>query len=176
MPQMRISKVVQNDMHFTRTTTFLLLDEPPQTVLALNQHETVLAGPMHSPSQQDASLTEPLTIDFLANVLHALGGTTEEIALTSRSEGGLYVQVHLRDQHGQHTVAACLDDALQLARQENCNISVAPEILERRAVKLANYGATLQEQIAAVERLAESNPTALRPSNTEYEPHNLDFS
>lgn len=176
MPQIQILKVIPKDIHLTRITTFLLLDEQQQKILALNLRERMQVGPMRNSSPQDASMMEPLTIDFLTNVLHALGGTIEEIALTALPDNRLYAQVHLRDQQGLNTVAARLDDALLLARRENCKISAAQEILERNAVDLANYGATRQEQIAAVERLIERDPEALRPAHREKEPRNLDFS
>lgn len=68
MSQMRILKIVVQNKHHTQITTFLLLDAQQQRVLALSLYETIPVGPMRVSAQQGATATEPLTIDFLAQV------------------------------------------------------------------------------------------------------------
>ncbi|QBD80867.1 bifunctional nuclease family protein [Ktedonosporobacter rubrisoli] len=174
MSQMQILKIARKTEHFTHSTTFLLLDEPQQHVLVLELQETIERSPIRSSSQKDPTLSQPLTIDFLSNTLHALGGTLSEIELAELAGGKLYAQVHLQEQDGEHVVRASLNDALLLAEREQCKIFVPEEILARRAVSLADYGATPEEQLARVKHLAEESPAALRPALKE--PNNLDFA
>ncbi|HET8843462.1 MAG TPA: bifunctional nuclease domain-containing protein, partial [Ktedonobacteraceae bacterium] len=132
MPQMKISKVTRNIRGYTYITTFLLLDEQQQRIMVLQLQDHKRPGPMYATSQQDKATVEPLTIDFLVNVLHALGGTIEEITLDSLPGDVLYARVHLRDQDGLQIIKTPLDDALWLAHREHSKISVPPETLDQQ--------------------------------------------
>ncbi len=174
MPQMSIFKVLHTTIRFSRTTIFLLLDEQQQRLLALQGREQVPSVPLQITAAQGAVPAEPLTSDFLASVLHALGGVLEEIAIDTLPNERLSARLHLRDQRGLHSVNANLNDALRLAHPEQSRISVSEEVLARRAVSLADYGATEQESLAEISRRAEQDPDTLRPPARE--PLNLDFS
>jgi len=174
MPQMSIFKVLHTTIRFSRSTIFLLLDEQPQRLLALQLWEQTSHIPLQATAAQGAVPAEPLTSDLLASVLHALGGALEEIAIDTLPNEHLYARLHLRDQRGLHSVNANLNDALRLAHREQSRISVSEEVLARRAVSLADYGATEQESLTEISRRAEQDPDSVRPPARE--PLNLDFS
>ena len=180
MPHMSIFKVlrhVQRPHHalsYSAPITFLLLDEEQQRLLALQLWERSSSTSTQADAEQRTIPTEQLTNDFLAGVLHALGGTLEEIDIDTRPDERLYARLHLRNQSGLHTVNSSLNDALRLAHREQSRISVNEEILVQRAVSLHNFGATWPERLAEVSRRAEQNPDSLRRSARE--PLNLDFS
>ncbi|GHO96551.1 hypothetical protein KSF_065990 [Reticulibacter mediterranei] len=174
MAQMSILEVLKNTLRYTTTTTFLLLDEQRQRLLVLTLRE------QSSPTMTQAATTRgsvpasPLTNDFLANVLHALGGALEEVAIDTLFGERLGAQLHLRDQRGLHMVNASLKDGLLLAQREQSRISVSEDVLVRRSVTLAHYGKTEAEQFAEIVRRAQQDPTSLRPPVQEV--LNLDFS
>ena len=172
MAQMSIFKVLHNTIRFG--STFLLLDEQQQRLLALQLWEQTSPIPIQVATARGAVPTEPRTLDFLASVLHALGGTLEEIAIDTLPNEHLYAQLHLRDQRGLHSINASLNDGLRLAQREQSRIWVSEEILAHRAVGLADYGATEQESLAEISRRAEHDPASLRPPARE--PLNFDFS
>src|SRR5712692_11104356 len=174
MPQMSIFKVLHTTIRFSHTTIFLLLDEQQQRLLALQSREQVPSVPLQATAAQGAVPAEPLTSDFLASVLHALGGVLEEIAIDTLPNEHLSARLHLRDRRGLHSVNANLNDALRLAHPEQSRISVSEEVLARRAVSLADYGATEQESLAEISRRAKQDPDSLRPPARE--PLNLDLS
>jgi len=179
MPQMSIFKVLhsaQRPPHaisYSTPITFLLLDEEQQRLLALQLWESSPTSTQVD-AERRAVPTEQLTNDFLAGVLHALGGTLEEIDIDTRPDGRLYARLHLRNQRGLHTVNSSLNDALRLAHREQSRISVSEEILVQRAVSLENFGTTRPERLTEISRRAEQNPDSLHRSARE--PLNLDFS
>jgi len=144
MPQVNILKVAQNTGKLSMTT-FLLLDEQQQRLLAFQLRDQTSSIPIQTAIRKETLPTEPQTLDFFASALHALGGTLEEIAVDILPEKQLYAQLHLRDQRGLHVLNASLDDGLRLAQREKSRISVSEEILAQRAVNLADYGATEAE-------------------------------
>ncbi len=174
MTQMSILDVLKHTTRYTTTTTFLLLDEQRRCLLALKLREQSFSTITQVAATQESVPASPLTNDFLANVLHALGGTLEEIAIDTLFGERLGAQLHLRDQRGLHMVNASLNDGLFLAQREESRISVSETILARRAVFLADYGETEAEQLAEIVRRAEQDPTSLRPPVQEA--LNLDFS
>lgn len=175
MAQMRILKVLKSAIKYSPTTTFLLLDEQRQHLLSLQfREQTSIASQVVAPPEGSVPAS-PLTNDFLANVFHALGGTLEEVAIDTLFGKRLGAQLHLRDQRGQHMIKASLKDGLLLAQREQSRISVGDAILEKRAVCLADYGATEAEQLAEVVRRAEQDPGSLHPPVQEAA-INLDFS
>jgi bifunctional DNase/RNase len=174
MAQMSILEVLKNTTRYTTTTTFLLLDELRQRLLALKIREQSFPTITQATATQESVPAEPLTNDFLANVLHALGGTLEEIAIDTLFGERLGAQLHLRNQQGLHMVNASLKDGLLLAQREQSRISVSEAVFARRAVYLADYGKTEAEQLAEIVRRAEQDPTSLHPPVQEA--LNLDFS
>jgi bifunctional DNase/RNase len=174
MAQMSILKVLKNTSRYSTTTTFLLLDEQRQRLLALQLREQTSPAVIPAAATRGTVAASPLTNDFLANVLHALGGALEEIAIGTLFGERLGAQLHLRDQRGWHMVNASLKDGLLLAQREQSRISVSEAILAQRAVRLADYGATEAEQLVEILRRAEQDPNSLHPPVQEA--LNLDFS
>jgi bifunctional DNase/RNase len=172
MPQMSICKIQYRTFGLNATTTFQLLDEQ-QHLLLLQFNESAFPVSISTVTAQDAIPAEPLTNDFLASVLHALGGTLEEIAIDALPGGQLYARVHLHDQGRLHIINASLKDALHLAHREQSRISVSDAILARKALSLPDYGATVQESLSTIERLAEIDPNSLY--RVAQQPRNLDF-
>lgn len=173
MPQMSICKMHSHTFGLTTTTTFLLLVEQ-QHLLLLQFNESAFPVSIATVPAQDAIPAEPLTNDFLVSVLHALGGTLEEITIDTLPGGQLYARVHLHEQGRLHIINASLKDALRLAHREQSRIFVSDEILARKALSLADYGTTPQESLTTIERLAEIDPDSLH--RVAKEPRNLDFS
>jgi bifunctional DNase/RNase len=130
MPQMRIFKVLQTTIRFSRTTIFLLLDEQQQRLLALQGWEQVPSVPLQATAARGVVPAEPLTSDFLASVLHALGGVLEEIAIDILPNEHLSARLHLRDQRGLHSVNANLNDAFRLAHPEQSTTSWTSSTLD----------------------------------------------
>lgn len=173
MAQMSILKVLKHTIKYSTTTTFLLLDEQRQRLLALQLREQTSPTSMQAATPGGTVPASPLTNDFLANVLHALGGTLEEITIDTLFGERLGAQLHLHDQRGRYMVNASLKDGLLLAQREQSRISVSEAVLEKRAVRLTDYGATEGEQLAELVRRAEQG-NSLRPRVQEA--LNLDFS
>lgn len=172
MVQMSIWKVLKNSMR--DGMTFLLLDEQRQHLLALQIWVPTSRIVTQAATTRGIVPAEPLTNDFLSNVLHALGGTLEEIAIDILFGKQLGAQLHLRSRQDLHMINASLKDGLLLAQREQSRISISEAILARRAVRLADYGATEAEQLAELLHRAEQDPDALRPPVQEA--LNLDFS
>jgi RNA polymerase sigma factor (sigma-70 family) len=123
--------------------------------------------------KQDTAITEPDTTDFLVQMIGALQGKVEEVAIEALYEDVLYARVALRGQHGRHALKARVGDALLLAIREQSPISVAKAVFDRLAIALADYGQTQEQQLAALEQLAEWSPHLLQSRQA---PDNLDFS
>jgi len=125
------------------------------------------------------AVAEPLTIDLIISIIHALDGTIEEMEIDTLQEEIIYARLRLRGQDGEHFVVDTrFNDALSLAVRLNTPISIAEELMERSGICLAEKGENWEQQLEAVVAMAHQAPSAIMnsqpPINTR--PHNLDFT
>lgn len=167
---------------------FVLLDEQHQMALPLlfTDVRSPLPDVRSTPdvSYDEINSTEPLTSDFIVHIIHALGGTIEEISIDALHEDLLYAHVRLHTNSASHTLKARLDDALLLALRLNCPLTVGEDVLYRMGVSLVGKGETQEKQIDAVIalmiwlplRISPHPPVTFNSLLTSGTPRNLDFT
>jgi len=172
--RLHLVKVVHRKQPFYESRYLLLLDEqkrrawlpsvsdfrPPDTRMDLPTPQT-----KPSPEEDSSKL--------LVQMIHALEGKVEEIAIEELYEDLLYARVTLRGQNGQHIVKARLDDALRLVMHEQPPVTIAEAVFEYLSITLADYGQAQEQQLATIEQLVLDSPSLLC---SRREPDNLDFS
>ncbi|HET8843463.1 MAG TPA: bifunctional nuclease domain-containing protein, partial [Ktedonobacteraceae bacterium] len=175
MLHLKLVNTLQHKQHFSHTITLILLDEQTQRIWSPRLTKIIQSqNQVHLALEEEAAITLPDTTSFLADMVHALKGKVEEVAIDAVYEDLLYARVRLSGQRGQHTIKARFDEALLLAIHEDSPIMVAETILDQQAINLAEYGETQQQQLATIEALAEQAPYQLQPRAQR--PYNLDFS
>ncbi len=180
MVPVTVAKIQTQEKMGWVVTSLLLLDEHKQRVLPLwFYHIDAVVGelPVQTSLQQDltaAALARPLTLDLLMRLLNTLGGTLEGIEIDFLQGEVLSAHVSLRDQqHNQHRVSACLNEALALAVRCSSTIQVSETVLERKGVVLAAYGTNLEQQLETIFHLLCTGSERL---HLKKEPYNLDFT
>ncbi|QBD80868.1 sigma-70 family RNA polymerase sigma factor [Ktedonosporobacter rubrisoli] len=173
MHYLKLVKAVQESHMFSKLTLPILLDEAGQRawIPRLSAY-TYMHTQKNLALEQDEP--EPDTTDFLVDMLHALKGRVEEVAVEVLYEDLLYARVRLQGARGAKTLKARFEDALQLAIREQSPIAVAEEVLERQAIALSDYGETQPEQLASIEQLIEQRSYSALARREEAS--NLDFS
>ncbi len=165
----------------------VLLDEQHQMALPLlftNIRSHLSDIRTRTFSYDEAVSSEPLTSDFIAHILAALGGTIEEISIDALQDDLLYAQVQLHTSNGSHTLKARLEDALFLAFRLHCALTVAEEVFHTMGVSLVGKGETQEQQIDTIVAMMRWLPlrTTSQPAAnfnsllTSSTPRNLDFS
>jgi bifunctional DNase/RNase len=72
----------------------------------------------------------PLTHDLLLDVMEALGGRIERIAVSDVRQGTYIADLHLATPRGEEVVDARPSDSLALAARTNAPVEVAPSVFE----------------------------------------------
>ncbi len=132
----------------------LLLDEPGQRVLPVWidnwEIQEQYRFQMHPSHVQSSKLSEPLTIDFIANLLQVLSGTLQSVELDELQEDILYTKLSIRaaNEETVHNINARLNDGFPLGLRVNSAFSVADTLLERKGIRLTDVTASsLEAQI-----------------------------
>ena len=163
-------------------TTVVLVDKARQQALVLwfkNERDFSSRMRMFSSAQQKAAAAEPLTTDFIMDILQALHGTLDGVEIDALQADILYARVKLRDLDGvQQRIKARLENALPLVIESHCSIDVAEAVLEHQGIKLAEFGETFEQQLDALVRQAQQSfrvgtSQAISALKT---PRNLDFT
>lgn len=116
---------------------------------------------------------QPLTLDFITNILNALGATLEALHLDTLRGTKLYAIVHLRVQGKLHRIKASINDALTLALCLDCPLFIAKETFESIGIDLTdNKEETLEQKLEAIVNKVSFTPVPV----TERSPRNLDFN
>lgn len=150
MSTMRLARIQRQEKQYR--TVIVLVDEQNQRGLPLwfsNARDLAQQFRMQQSSQQPP-LREPLTTDFIVDILQALEGTVEMIKIDVLQEDILFASLQVRDSRGQHSIKARLDDALPLALRLRTPFAVADELLETRGILLSEKGNSPEEQLDAL--------------------------
>jgi len=180
MVPMTLARVQQQEKLLR--TTVVLVDKPRQQALLLwfmTEHDFSSHMRMFTSTQQKAAAAEPLTTDFIMNILQALHGTLDGVEIDTLQADILYARVKLRDPDGaQQRIKARLENALPLVIESHCSIDVAEEVLERQGIKLAEFGETFEQQLDALVRQAQQrfHLGTSQAISTVKVPRNLDFA
>ena len=165
----------------------VLLDHQRERVLPLKLTRAAkqpLATRIYDMSLQGPDLSDPVGIDFVANLLQAMGGTIEEVRIEELQEHVLYAKVRLKSQSGSHEVKARVSDGLSFAMQTNSPIFVENTILDRLGMDLPmDDGRPWEHRFKEMmlrfagmpipAGLAQSKPRFKQPENMHFE-HGLD--
>ena len=177
MTTMKVVKVVPQEQR----ALVILLDLPGKHVLPLwlNPMEAFpLAVLTRQASRQEAP-NEPSSIDFVANLLRATGGTLQAVHIDELQDRLLYARLLLQSSTGNHEIKARLGDALALAVHEGSPIMVADDVLKSIGVSLSpTGGVTVDEQLErTIQTLTTRTPFSSSPGLPRVkEPQNLDFT
>jgi len=89
----------------------VLVDEQKERAIPFRYRNQSEYGP-DKPLQKNA-VAGPLTMDFIVNVIHGLGGTIEEMEIDALQEDIIYARLCLHSRKGERsTINTRLDDAL----------------------------------------------------------------
>jgi bifunctional DNase/RNase len=88
------------------------------------------------------SFFRPLTFNFFANLLKAIGATLEEVRIESLKDNTFYSVVKIKSGTITREVDARPSDAMALALLCECPIMVAEDVLARASVKLPDSAVT----------------------------------
>jgi RNA polymerase sigma factor (sigma-70 family) len=180
MVTVTLAKVLNRVKTYHSRTILVLLEEQHQRALPLwfRDRQAHQSGHVQPLSQEKEIPLEPLTTDFLAQILSASETTVEEIAIDALQGEILYARVKVRSVNTTRIVKAHLNDALPLALRLNCPLAVSKEILTNRGISLADWGKTREQQIDAVAELAFRTPMMHSHSQETlrfFVPRNLNF-
>ena len=178
MMKVSIAKIVPQD----HRTLVILQDETQQRLLSIwlkaDWTDPIQRMRMTVPSQ--SVLTEPLTTDFMVNLLNATDSTIRKIEIEELQDEILYARVFLHSHGESRRLNARLNDALPLALRLDCEMYVADAVMERLGQKLATQpGREVTEKIDTLSTtLTERMFAAVRGqvAVASKEPRNLDFS
>ena len=174
MLRLHFFKIVQRHQDLYESTYLLLLDEKQRKVWTpfVSDWRTQISR-MSLPPSRETTDVEPATGEVLIQMIHALEGRVKEMSIEELYEDLLYARVTLHGQLGRQTVKASLDDAIRLAIRERPVIFIDETVFENQAITLADYGQTLEQQLATIEQFILDAPYLLQP---RARPDNLDFS
>lgn len=180
MVPMTLARVQQQEKLLR--TTVVLVDKPRQQALVLwfmTERDFSSRMRMFTSAQQKAAAAEPLTTDFIMNILQTLHGTLDGVEIATLQADILYARVKLRDSDGtQQRIKARLENALPLVIESHCSIDVAEEVLERQGIRLTEFGGTFETQLDAVVLRAQQSfhlGTAQALATVKV-PRNMDFT
>src|SRR5581483_1123134 len=179
MVKVTIAKTIQEQGRIL----LLFLDEQNQRVMSywiwLDRNTTFTPATRFSYAlQQDrgSETLQPLTLDFIANILNVLGGTLEALHIDGLRGSMLYTIVHLRNHGTLHKIKAHLLDALPLAVRLNCPIFIDEETFEKLSIGLPGEE-TLEQKLEAIVNKVSKKAFAFTPVMvTSRAPRNLNFN
>ena len=175
MIKVSIVKVIPRD-HFR--TLVMLQDDAQQRVLPIWLTSGAdLTQRLRVSLQSQSDPIEPLTTDFIVNLLKATGGTISKIEIEELQDEILYARVHI----GQQRLKARLNDALPLALRLNSELYVSEAVMGKLGQKLSEQaGEGSSSEIEALSKTLTDKTFAITTSGqiaiSNKEPRNLDFS
>ncbi len=177
MANMKLVKVVPQEQR----ALVILLDVSGQSVLPLwlNPMEGYPLAVLLKQVAQQGTPNEPTSIEFIASLLRATGGTVQAVHIEELQGQLLYGRVLLQSLNGSQEVKARLGDGLALAVYEGCPIVVADEVMKHLRVNLSSAkGMTVDQQLdQVVETLTTKAPFPASPGLQRIkEPQNLQFT
>lgn len=180
MIKVTIAKVVPQDQFRTLVMLQDREEKAQQRILSI-WLKTDWAEPfknMRMTPQGQSTPIEPLTTEFMVNLLKATGSTVNRIEIEELQDEILYAKVHI-DSHGeQHYLKARLNDAILLALRLKSELYVADNVMEKLGQKLPEQ-TQVTDQIATLSKdLTDKMYTGFMGQTvvTRKEPRNLDFS
>ena len=85
---------------------------------------------------RQSPLPRPMTINFIASILHSLGAVLEEVRIKSLKEEIFYATARIRSDNTLHEIDARPSDAIALAVATGSPVFVSEEILDMAGVAL----------------------------------------
>ncbi|MBV8887190.1 MAG: bifunctional nuclease family protein [Chroococcidiopsidaceae cyanobacterium CP_BM_RX_35] len=129
MIKVTIADVVQGEHKGHQVCGVILLDEVGHRLLPIWvgkwESESIARG------LRKHSHSRPLTFDFMANLLEAMGASLESIRIEAIREGRFHAVAQLKSGDRVREVDARPSDAIALALRLNSSIYVAEEVLEQ---------------------------------------------
>ena len=98
---------------------------------------------------RQSPLPRPMTVNFIASILHSLGAVLEEVRIESLKDDIFYATARIRRDNTPHEIDARPSDAIALAVATRTPIFVSEEVLDMCGVALPE-GKTLHRIDAAI--------------------------
>jgi len=177
MIPMTVAKVHDSDKLKLPFTLVVLVDEQKARAIPFRYQNQLECGP-YGPVRKNA-VAEPLTMDFIVNIIQGLGGTIEEIEIDTLQEEIIYARLRLRGRKGERsTINTRLDDVLPMAIRLNAPILIAEELMERSGISLAETGESREQLLEAIMTMKRHIPPGMHalPPVISTKPRNLDFT
>ncbi|HEY5003779.1 MAG TPA: bifunctional nuclease domain-containing protein, partial [Ktedonobacteraceae bacterium] len=135
MIKVSIAKVVPQQNY---RTLVVLQDKVQQRVLSiwLKVDWTDPIDRMRMLPQTQNTPIEPLTTDFMVNLLQATGSTISSIEIENLQDELLYARVHIQSHGEERHLKARLNDAIPLALRLHSDLYVADAVMEKLGQKL----------------------------------------
>jgi RNA polymerase sigma factor (sigma-70 family) len=177
MIKVSIAKVIPQQNY---RTLVVLQDKTQQRVLSiwLKVDWTDPIDRMRMLPQTQNAPAEPLTTDFMVNLLQATGSTISSIEIENLQDELLYARVHIQSHGEERHLKARLNDAIPLALRLNSDLYVADAVMEKLGQKLPTQ-TKMSDQIDTMSKaLTDKMYTGMmgQTAVTRKEPRNLDFS
>ncbi len=177
MIKVSIAKVVPQQNY---RTLVVLQDKAQQRVLSiwLQTDRIDPIGRMRMLPQTQNAPVEPLTTDFIVNLLQATGSTISSIEIENLQDEILYARIHIQSHGEAQHLKAHLNDAIPLALRLNSELYVAEAVMEKLGQKLPTQ-TKMSDQIDTMSKaLTDKMYTGImgQTAVTRKEPRNLDFS
>ncbi|HEY5005351.1 MAG TPA: bifunctional nuclease domain-containing protein, partial [Ktedonobacteraceae bacterium] len=177
MIKVSIAKVVPQQNY---RTLVVLQDKVQQRVLSiwLKVDWTDPTDRMRMLPQTQNTPAEPLTTDFMVNLLQATGSTISSIEIENLQDELLYARVRIQSHGEERHLKARLNDAIPLALRLHSDLYVADAVMEKLGQKLPTQ-TKMSDQIDTMSKaLTDKMYTGMMGQTvvTRKEPRNLDFS
>ena len=177
MIKVSIAKVVPQQNY---RTLVVLQDKAQQRVLSiwLKVDWTDPIDRMRMLPQTQNTPIEPLTTDFMVNLLQATGSTISSIEIENLQDELLYARVRIQSHGEERHLKARLNDAIPLALRLHSDLYVADAVMEKLGQKLPTQ-TKMSDQIDTMSKaLTDKMYTGMMGQTvvTRKEPRNLDFS
>jgi RNA polymerase sigma factor (sigma-70 family) len=177
MIKVSIAKVIPQQNY---RTLVVLQDKAQQRVLSiwLKVDWTDPIDRMKMTPQGQNAPVEPLTTDFMVNLLQATGSTISSIEIDDLQDELLYASVHIQSHGEERHLKARLNDAIPLALRLNSQLYVADAVMEKLGQKLPAE-TKMSDQIDTMSKvLTDKMYTGMMGQTvvTRKELRNLDFS
>jgi len=133
---------------------------------------------MRMTTQGQRAPIEPLTTDFMVNLLKATGSTVNRIEIEELQDEILYAKVHIESHGEQQHLKARLNDAIPLALRLKSELYVADTVMEKLGQKLPAQTEVTDQIDILSKALTNKMYTGFMGQTvvTRKEPRNLDFS
>ncbi len=153
MVKVKIADVIKQDQKYI----VMLMDEARERILPIwigpfeAQSVAMGAGGFQTP--------RPLTFNFIANILQALGAELAEVRVDTLKDETFYGTAKIRIGNGTKEVDARPSDVLALAVRTGSPIYVSEEVMERAAKPVQEFGEAIPNGEGIREILKEAEET-----------------